>query len=263
MKQGKGIHARLRDHGCAAMLSVAMMGTVGVAASQTLAAPTIVQVPYPSGAMLPTMHPGDMLDIDTSKQKPQRGDIIVFDFPGYLCESEGSFVRSGDHTCANPRVPVVPHYFVMRVVGMPGDRVESHGDHLTLNGKLVTADMVGPFLGNPEDERERLMLEQRAVVFKEHLPGMDHMIARMPNYATPPDLPNDRVPPVVPAGCYFVLGDNRYNATDSRWWGCMPEQNIRGTVVKITRPKPPQRNSTLQSSPTPGTETKRQQGTRS
>jgi len=71
---------------------------VGIASSALAqpAFPTIIRLPYPARAMLPTMHPGDMLDIDTSKHQPRRGDIVAFYFPGYLCEEgAGHLVRSG------------------------------------------------------------------------------------------------------------------------------------------------------------------------
>lgn len=247
-KQGMGRRAL-----CVALVAgLTWLAATSAAAAQTAAAPSIIQLPYPSGAMLPTIHPGDVLDIDTTKLKPKRGDIVVFDFPGYLCESDGRLRRSGDQSCSNPEQPVPPHHFVMRVVAMPGDRFEIHGDTITIDGKPVSAEQVGPFEGDPRDDHERTLLEMGAVVWKEHLPGADHQVARAPQYSTPPDLPNQRVALVVPQGCYYVLGDDRNNATDSRWWGCMPEQKIQGTVVKIARPAPKPRESTLKSNPNLG-----------
>jgi len=119
---------------------------------------------------------------------------------------------------------------------MPGDRVGLKGDRLMLNGTSVWADLVGPFEGNTEASQERRMLDNKGLIFEEHLLGQDHLIARMSKYSALPSIPNSHVPPIVPIGCYLVLGDNRNDALDSRWWGCMPEQSIPGVVVKITRP---------------------------
>jgi len=221
----------------ASTFGMAVTGGVADAAAQSHSLSTIVQMPYPAGAMLPTIHPGDTLDIDIWNLKPARGDIVVFDFPGFLCiDGTDRMVRSGDHTCVDPKKPVKLSYFAMRVIGMPGDRIVLKGDQLVVNEELVPVVQVGPFEGSHGEESERLMLEMGAVVFTEHLFGKDHQIARMPRYTKPVGLPNDRVPSIVPAGCYLVLGDNRDNALDSRWWGCVSAQKIRGIVVNVSRP---------------------------
>ncbi|MFC5741096.1 signal peptidase I [Dyella tabacisoli] len=202
----------------------------------------------PSGSMMPTLDVGDFILVNkftyglrmpafnnklVGLGEPKRGDVVVFRFPGYICTDGGKQVRSGDQSCADPHAPVPSQNWIKRIIGLPGDRVEMHGDQLLINGEPVNADEVGPYVGNPKRDESRLMLEMGATVWNEHLGAVNHLTARMPAYTTPPPIPNQRVPSEVPAGCYLVMGDNRYNSTDSRWWGCMPEENLAGKAFLI------------------------------
>jgi signal peptidase I len=165
--------------------------------------------------------------------EPQRGDVVVFRFPGYLCEDGGKLVRSGDMSCNDPQAPVPAQNWIKRVIGLPGDSIEVHGAELWVNGQRVAADEIGPYVGNPQRSVDQIMLNMGATVWTEHLGKVNHMIARMPAYTTPNSIPNDRVPSKVPPGCYLVMGDNRYDSLDSRWWGCMPEHNLAGKAFLI------------------------------
>ncbi len=202
----------------------------------------------PSGSMMPTLDVGDFILVNKFAYglrmpafnnklvdigEPRRGDVVVFRFPGYPCQVDGKWVRSGDMTCSDPQAPVPNQNWIKRIIGLPGDRIESHGDELLINGKPVQADLIGPYVGNPKRPEDRLMLDYGATVWNEHLGKVDHLIARMPAYITPNSIPNAKVPSQVPQGCYLVMGDNRYNSTDSRWWGCMPEQNLVGKAFLI------------------------------
>ena len=207
----------------------------------------------PSGSMMPTLDVGDFILVNKfayglrlpafnnkflSLGEPKRGDVVVFRFPGYLCEDNGALVRSGDMSCADPHAPVPQQNWIKRVIGLPGDTIEVHGADLVINGRPVTADEIGPYLGNPQRSVDQIMLNMGATVWNEHLPREDgsmvnHTIARMPAYNTPNSIPGDRVPSKVPPGCYLVMGDNRNDSLDSRWWGCMPEQNLAGKAFLI------------------------------
>jgi signal peptidase I len=202
----------------------------------------------PSGSMMPTLDVGDFILVNkfayglrmpafnnklVDLGEPQRGDVVVFRFPGYLCQDGGRLVRSGDMSCNDPQAPVPSQNWIKRVIGLPGDSIEVHGAELWVNGQRVAADEVGPYVGNPQRSVDQIMLNMGATVWTEHLGKVNHMIARMPAYTTPNSIPNDRVPSKVPPGCYLVMGDNRYDSLDSRWWGCMPEQNLAGKAFLI------------------------------
>ncbi|MET4570350.1 signal peptidase I [Rhodanobacter soli] len=202
----------------------------------------------PSGSMMPTLDVGDFILVNkfayglrmpafnnklVDLGEPQRGDVVVFRFPGYLCEDGGKLVRSGDMSCNDPQAPVPAQNWIKRVIGLPGDSIEVHGAELWVNGQRVAADEIGPYVGNPQRSVDQIMLNMGATVWTEHLGRVNHMIARMPAYTTPNSIPNDRVPSKVPPGCYLVMGDNRYDSLDSRWWGCMPEHNLAGKAFLI------------------------------
>lgn len=208
----------------------------------------------PSGSMMPTLDVGDFILVNKFAYglrlpafntkfldigEPKRGDVVVFRFPGFLCrDASGKMVRSGDITCTDPHAPVPSQNWIKRVIGLPGDSISAHGSDLLINGKPVDATEIGPYVGNPQRREERLMLDMGATVWNEHLVREDgkvvnHLIARMPAYTTPNSIPNAMVPSKVPPGCYLVMGDNRNNSTDSRWWGCMPEQDLAGKAFMI------------------------------
>jgi signal peptidase I len=207
----------------------------------------------PSGSMMPTVNAGDFIVVNkfayglrvpglntrfAGTHVPQRGDVVVFRFPGYLCPSGATQVRSGDPTCAKPNTPVPLENWIKRVIGVPGDRVGMEGDQLTINGQPVTATRQGVYTGNPALPDAKLLLDHQATVWTEALPGphgpVTHPILRMDHPTiVPPSLPNPLVSGVVPPGCYLMLGDDRYNSLDGRWWGCVPEANLVGQAYAI------------------------------
>ncbi len=103
-----------------------------------------------------------------------------------------------------PFAPNLPDY-VKRVIGLPGETVDIHEGAVWINGKrLVENYTIGPTEPAPPDYTPRY---PAAVAL--HFPYK------------------------VPADCYLVLGDNRGNSEDSRFWGCMPRKNMIGTPVMI------------------------------
>jgi signal peptidase I len=125
-------------------------------------------------------------------REPRRGDIVVF------------------------RPPHDPgRNYVKRLVGVPGDTLEMKDKTLFLNG-------------NPQEESYARILDQRGDA--KH-PGMswqsDYLAAAKPSFRYAPSRDNWG-PIVVPEARYFVLGDNRDNSEDSRYWGFVPRRDIRG-----------------------------------
>ena len=202
----------------------------------------------PSGSMMPTLDVGDFILVNkfayglrlpafntkvVDLGEPRRGDVVVFRFPGYLCPHGAGSVRTGDPSCRNLKAPIPAQNWIKRVIGLPGDRIEVDDSAIRINGVPVTADEIGPFQGNPARTEDNLLLSYGATLWTEHLDGVDHLVARMPQRGPTPPIPNPRVPAVVPEGCYLVMGDDRENSEDSRWWGCLPEDHLAGKAFLI------------------------------
>ncbi len=169
----------------------------------------------PSSSMLPTLLVGDLILVnkfaygirlpvlDTKVLEigsPQRGDVIVFRYP------------------EDPSLD-----YIKRVVGVPGDVIEYRDRTLLLNGETVMRDMIGPY---QESGGRTVGRPQRGI---ERLPGHEHEILITPGRHN--SAPRDRW--VVGEGEYFVLGDNRDNSRDSRFWGLVPDENLVGKAFFI------------------------------
>ncbi len=155
----------------------------------------------PSGSMKPTLLVGDFILVNKLVYRfsdVQRGDIVVFKWP------------------VDPRID-----FIKRVIGMPGDVVEVRDYRIYINGKELPLRFLGK---EKEDGFTKL-------IFEEELPnGVKHRIALYSD----PIIPRRDVPPtVIPEAHYFVLGDNRDNSEDSRYWGFLPRENIVGKAFVI------------------------------
>lgn len=165
----------------------------------------------PSESMERTLLVGDYLLVDKLHYGPpgiwdflmpyrpiRRGDIIVFRYP----------VKPSDH-------------FVKRVIGLPGDRVHLERKRVYVNGKPLTEPYVRVRRGSIEDFRDNFPAE----------PGLYNDVTaswflQMRTLVRDGEL-------VVPANSYFVLGDNRDNSLDSRYWGLVPRENVIGRPLLI------------------------------
>lgn len=167
----------------------------------------------PSGSMHPTLLDGDVVFVNKLAYDlrvpftfariahwadPSRGDIVV-------CFEPGNGTR-----------------LVKRVIGLPGDTLELRHDILYLNG---VPQPYGPL--DRSAVRDLDPAERRAAIFAtEQLGKRRHAVMALP------DRPARRNfgPITIPAANYFVLGDNRDNSADSRYFGLMPRDQIIGQV---------------------------------
>ena len=184
----------------------------------------------PSGSMVPTLLVGDLILVNKfdygvrlpvlnkkviANNDPQRGDVMVFRYP------------------PDPRLD-----YIKRVVGVPGDEVAYLNQKLTLNGQPVPVKALGEFY----DEDSLRYAPQ----FSEKLGEKDHRILVDPRRSSFFGMDSARFPFAencrysaegvtckVPAGHYFVMGDNRDNSQDSRYWGFVPDQNLVGRAFFV------------------------------
>ncbi|WP_421682338.1 signal peptidase I [Stutzerimonas urumqiensis] len=176
----------------------------------------------PSGSMRPTLEVGDFIlvnkfaygirlpVVDTKiidVGDPERGDVMVFRYP------------------SDPNIN-----YIKRVVGLPGDTVRYTGDkRLYINGELVAEKLLGEEPGSLGSAR----------IYREQLGEVEHLIRKEMNRL--------RIEPDrewhVPEGHYFMMGDNRDNSNDSRYWddpdiplefrGMVPDRNIVGKAFAV------------------------------
>jgi signal peptidase I len=154
----------------------------------------------PSESMVPNLLVGDRLVADGWAywgKEPKRGDVVVFDYP------------------KDPSVK-----YVKRLVGLPGDVIEFKQGELFLNGKIAPQRRTELF---PQEAKQR-----DATEFLETLDENEHVIFRIH-----PSFRQDFGPVTVPAGNYFMLGDNRDRSSDSRFWGFVSRDQLIGRMSFI------------------------------
>ncbi len=170
----------------------------------------------PSGSMEPTILIGDRILVNKLAydlkvpyttwhlmkwSDPERGDIVIF-----LSPKDGKRL-------------------VKRVVGLPGDTVAMHENQLLINGRFVKYEPLDKELTDQIELNQQL----HHLFFKESLAPNKH-----PVMLTPSSPSLDSFPPVnIPEGKYFMMGDNRDNSFDSRFFGFVDRKLIMGRAIKV------------------------------
>lgn len=183
----------------------------------------------PSGSMIPTLHVGDLILVNKfhygvrlpvihtkviDNHDPQRGDVMVFRYP-----------------------PQPTLDYIKRVVGVPGDEVAYLNKQLFVNGQAVTKSPMPEFYDRSSMRYSQQFGESLGSKQYNTLNDADRP-AFIPGTADFPFKDQCRytvegVTCTVPDGHYFLMGDNRDNSLDSRYWGFVPERNIVGKAFFV------------------------------
>ncbi len=161
----------------------------------------------PSSSMVPTLEVGDFILVNKYAYgirlpvvgtkvikigEPKHGDVMVF-FP-----------------------PHDSRYFIKRVIGLPGDKINYVNKELFINGEKADQKLIAEL--PPSRPQNKQLLE--------NLDGVEHMIRQRVDYGKDFEF-------TVPDNQYFMMGDNRDNSSDSRVWGTVPEANIVGKAFAV------------------------------
>ncbi|NDC61393.1 MAG: signal peptidase I [Betaproteobacteria bacterium] len=193
----------------------------------------------PSGSMIPTLHIGDLILVNkfhygirlpvinlkiTDGTPVARGDVMVFRYP-----------------------PKPSLDYIKRVVGVPGDKIAYLNKVLTINGQSISKASIPEFfdpdtmryskqfeealpIGSTPDEMNKLRAHR--LLNDDNVPNF---VSGITDFAFKENCTYniEGLACTVPAGHYFMMGDNRDNSLDSRYWGFVPEQNIVGKAFFI------------------------------
>ena len=184
----------------------------------------------PSSSMVPTLVVGDLILVNKftygvrlpilnkkviEVNDPQRGDVMVFKYPKDLSQD-----------------------YIKRVVGVPGDKISYKNKRLTVNGKPAEYTALDDYLDDErpvyhKQLRENLMGVSHHILNDEMAPTLTLSEVREFPHKEACSYNDDGFTCVVPEGNYFMMGDNRDNSADSRYWGFVPNRNIVGKAFYV------------------------------
>jgi len=183
----------------------------------------------PSGSMIPTLEVGDHIFVSkfayavgipftntklAALAKPKRGDIIVFKYP-----------------------PDQNVDYIKRVVGLPGETIEVRRNEVFIDGKPMPREFAaGPCVTDDGGAVEGEEIRHPCEAWLEHLDKVTHVTHQDPRLG-----PSNFGPVKVPPGQYFAMGDNRDNSKDSRVWGFVPFELIKGRALIVWWSRDPAR----------------------
>ncbi|MBV9338642.1 MAG: signal peptidase I [Solirubrobacterales bacterium] len=174
--------------------------TVAVAVALALLIQAFIVKPYriPSPSMVPTLDVGQRVLTNRLAGNPGLGDIVVFHPPHGADLGDGVCANPNqggghDQACDTPTPQQSQQTFIKRVVGLPGDKIQIIDGHVSRNGVREKDDYTEPCS-----------------------PGTASC--------------NFRTPITIPPGEYFMMGDNRPDSEDSRYWGPVPDKWIIGVA---------------------------------
>ena len=177
----------------------------------------------PSGSMIPTLKIGDYILVNkfsygfkvpysdmfwnpiyiTSFKTPERGDVIVFKYP------------------KDPSVN-----FIKRLIGLPGDEIEIIDNIIYINGTPINTEPIDgkEIMADMDDKFKSYAFD----FFKAQTGKHEHVLQFTRN-----GYKYNKQKTIIPAKHYFVMGDNRDFSADSRYWGYVPQENIKGKAMFI------------------------------
>ena len=187
----------------------------------------------PSGSMLPTLLVGDFILVNkftygirlpivnaklVDMNSPKRGDVMVFRYPD------------------DPSLD-----YIKRVVALPGDKIAYRNKRLSINDREIGQAPDGQYsylegglaLVTAQRLIESLDEHRHAVLIQPEVPSVHLSGVRMFPFRENCAYNDAGFSCVVPAGHYFLMGDNRDSSSDSRYWGFVPEENIVGKAFLI------------------------------
>ena len=184
----------------------------------------------PSSSMVPTLLVGDLILVNKFTygirlpilQKkvvdignPQRGDVMVFKYPNDMSQD-----------------------YIKRVVGVPGDTIVYEDKRLTVNGKPVAYTPLDDYLDDENPVYHKHLVENLAgvphrILNSDNKPGIEVGIVENFPQREACDFSYEKFTCTVPAGNYFMMGDNRDHSLDSRYWGFVPDKNIVGKAFFV------------------------------